>query len=57
MMFGLKTHEQVERQSPACPKCGRRYAERFTKPKEQTSSFRCIGVPTNPGCGNVWRPK
>ena len=42
---------------PPCPKCGRRYAVHFTRPREQTTSLRCVGVPTNPGCGHEWRPK
>jgi len=46
LLFGSKTHAQHDRQNPACPRCGRRYAERFTAPREQTPSFRCVGVPS-----------
>jgi hypothetical protein len=56
-MFGLKTTAQQERQNPHCPHCGRAYAERFREPHAQVSSFRCVGVPSNPGCGHVWRLK
>lgn len=57
VLFGSKTHAQQERGNPHCPRCGRAYAERFYGPKEQSPSYRCIGVPSNPGCGNTWRPK
>lgn len=55
VLFGGKTWAQQERQMPHCPECGRAYAEKFYEPRAGVASFRCVGVPVNPGCGNVWR--
>jgi hypothetical protein len=46
-----------ERNNPKCPKCKRRYAEKFHKPHNQKLSYRCVGVAVNPGCGHVWEAK
>jgi hypothetical protein len=54
-IFGSKTHAQQERANPHCPKCHRAYAEKTFRPKEQTPTYRCVGVPSNPGCGNVFK--
>jgi transposase-like protein len=48
------TWARHEKSHPKCPKCGRRYAEKFHKPRSQKLSYRCVGVPVNPGCGKVW---
>jgi len=42
--------QRAERRNPACPRCGRRNAEAFFKPREQNRSFRCE-------CGEVFKPK